>query len=159
DGGTLHFLALGAPSPRGTPVSERPADAPRTTIGCGIMFLNMALARDVGLFDEAYEFGWGDDGELHLRGRLFAYDVLPLPTAAMLHRGKEHGCARAGAQLHHRYRLILTYSSTRTLFILAPSVLLFELALVAVALFKGFSRDWRRALGKIWPPRKELRQT
>lgn len=156
DGSILHFLGLTIRADRARRVSESGLTEPFASFGSGIMLVRMAIAREIGLFDEGYEFGWGDDGEFHIRGRLMGYDVLHHPGAPFLHAAKQHGTKRAYAQLHNRYRFILTYYSRGTLIILLPSLLIFELGLLCALLSMGLGRDWTRAISANWRMRKRL---
>jgi len=156
DGSVLHFLGLTIKANRARRVSESPLTEPFSSFGSGIMLMRMAIARKIGLFDEAYEFGWGDDGEFHVRGRLMGYDVLHHPGAPFLHAAKQHGKKRAYAQLHNRYRFMFTYYSRTTLLLLLPSLLIFELGLICALLAMGLGRDWSRAVSANWRTRKTL---
>jgi GT2 family glycosyltransferase len=156
DGSALHFLGLTMKANSSRRVSKGGPNVPFNSFGSGIMLIRMAIARDIGLFDERYEFGWGDDGELHLRGRLMGYDVLHHPDAPFLHVAKRHGKKRAYAQLHNRHRFILTYYSRGTLLLLLPSLLVFELGLLLALLSIGLGGDWTRAVATNWRMRKSL---
>jgi GT2 family glycosyltransferase len=137
-------------------VSEGAPTEPFASFGSGIMLIRMAIAREIGLFDERYEFGWGDDGEFHIRGRLLGYDVLHHPGAPFFHAAKQHGKKRAYAQLHNRYRFMLTYYSRGTLLLLLPSLLIFELGLFITMLAAGLAGDWIHAVAANWRMRKNL---
>lgn len=156
DGSVLHFLGLTIKANSAKRVSEGGPETPFNSFGSGIMLVRMKIATRIGLFDEGYEFGWGDDGEFHLRGRLMGYDVLHHPGAPFFHSAKQHGKKRAYAQLHNRYRFILTYYSPITLLLLLPSFLIFELGLLLAMLSMGLVGDWARAVAANWRGRKHL---
>ncbi|MGE3746571.1 MAG: glycosyltransferase family 2 protein [Sphingomonadaceae bacterium] len=156
DGSVLHFLGLTMKAHREKRACESPLTEPFSSFGSGIMLMRMAIARKIGLFDEAYEFGWGDDGEFHVRGRLMGYDVLHHPGAPFLHAAKQHGKKRAYAQLHNRYRFMFTYYSRATLVVLLPSLLIFEIGLLCALIAMGLGRDWTRAVSANWRMRKRL---
>lgn len=156
DGSILHFLGLTIKASARKRVSEGGPVEPFTSFGSGIMLIRMEIANEIGLFDESYEFGWGDDGEFHIRGRLMGYDVLHHPGAAFFHTAKEHGKKRAYAQLHNRYRFILTYYSPVTLLLLLPSLMLFEMGLFLAMLAMGMAGDWSHAIAANWRRRKDL---
>jgi GT2 family glycosyltransferase len=120
------------------------------------MLIDVAKGREIGFFDEGYAFGWADDGEFQLRGRLLGYEALHVPRATCLHRVKAHGTRRAYAQIRNRYRLILTYYSWRTLLLTGPSLLLFEGSLMVMSALKGFLPDWKAAVRDTWRSRHDL---
>lgn len=155
DGGAVHFLAVSrrrvAPGAACPPPGE-----PFPSCGSGIMLIDLQRAARIGLFDERYAFGWGDDGELHLRSQLLGATALHVPRACCLHRAKSHGTHRAYAQLRNRWRMMLTYWSARTLCLTLPSVLAFELALAASAARRGFGPQWRAAARDTWRARREI---
>lgn len=138
DGGGLHFLCVSTAVPRGEPVEDLSPSPPRPTIGGGIMLIDRKRSEVVGGFDEGYLMGWGDDGEFHVRGRLAGLEVLQVSTAVARHVERQHGTERALAQVYNRYRLLLTAYSGRTLALLAPALLAFEIGLTAAAAIGGF---------------------
>jgi len=156
DGSVLHFLGLTIKASPAKRIAESNLTEPFPSFGSGIMLVRMEIAERIGLFDEQYAFGWGDDGEFHIRGRLMGYDVLHHPGAPFFHAAKQHGKKRAYAQLHNRYRFILTYYSKTTLLVLLPSLLIFELALFTAMLAMGAVGDWFRAITENWRSRKSL---
>lgn len=156
DGSVLHFLGLTIKASSAKRVAESSLTDPFPSFGSGIMLVRMEIAEQIGLFDEQYAFGWGDDGEFHIRGRLMGYEVLHHPGAPFFHAAKQHGKKRAYAQLHNRYRFILTYYSRATLLVLLPSLLIFELALFAAMLVMGTVGDWFHAVADNWRSRKSL---
>jgi len=70
-----------------------------------------------------------------------------------------HGFGRAEGQIHNRYRFILTMYAGRTLVLLAPVLLAFELALTGLFLVKGLTGAQLRSIAKIWRGRSELLST
>ena len=73
----------------------------------------------------------------------------------MLHDAKRHGVGRAYAQIVNLQRVVLSYFSGRSLLLLAPSLIAFEIALLSVATVKGFAGDYFRALGQTWRSRRD----
>src|SRR5690606_37362166 len=133
DASTLHYLALAADQRRGRPATEGLTPVPRQTVGGGIMLLNCEIARKVGNFDEHYLFGW-QDGELDMRARLLGYLVLQDPYAIGYHIERPGGVRRVLGQLYNRRRFIMICYSARTLLVLSPALLLFELLILAMCL-------------------------
>lgn len=158
DGSYLHYLGLSGRTLRNQRIQDRPIRAPEPTFGCGIMLINMDSVKQVGPFDEGYLWGWGEDAEFQLRGRLFGFRSLYVSDAVCTHESKIHGSRRAFAQMCNRYRLILTVYSMRSLILLAPGLLIFETALTAAGFLKGFWRERFGALAHAWKQRADLRK-
>jgi GT2 family glycosyltransferase len=159
DGAGFHFLGVSTAQPREQPVDTRPVGQPFQSFGCGIMLIDVDNCQRIGMFDELCPFGWGEDGEYHLRARLLGYDALHVQNSVCLHTKKDHELRRGYAQLYNRYRIIFKIYSTRSIILLAPSLLGFEAGTFATAAMKGFLRDYFRAIADTWANRKELGRT
>lgn len=156
DGAQVHFLALTTRSRRGVEVDQGETDEPFESIGSGIMMLDREMAGDMGYFDPAYPFGWGSDGEFHHRARLRGYSCLHVPRAVFRHVAREHGRERSRGQLTNRYRVMATLYDRRTLILLAPVLLAFEVALTLVAAVAGFFGERFTAIRSIWGEREAV---
>ncbi len=160
DVGRVHYLAVSGHSDRGRTVQDvPPSDTPHPTVPGGIAMIDRELARRIGDFDDVYPFGWGCDAEFYIRGDVAGLHSLNRSSALSYHPTPAHGFARAEGQIHNRYRFILTMYAGRTLVLLAPALLLFELALTGLFLLKGLTGAQLRSIGKIWRGRSELMST
>jgi GT2 family glycosyltransferase len=121
-----------------------------------MMLFDLVRARQVGGFDPGYMHAWADDGEYQLRGTLYGFRCLHVPAAAAMHHAKDHGAGRALGQIHNRFRVLLTFYRARTLLVLLPSLLLFELALIAGSLAHGFGGAYFEAVRRTWRERREI---
>jgi len=158
DVGRVHYLAVSGRSERGRTVQEVPPSAtPQPTVPGGIAMIDRELARRIGLFDDVYPFGWGCDAEFYIRGTIAGLHSLHRSDALSYHPVPAHGFGRAEGQIHNRYRFILTAYAGRTLLLLAPMLLLFELALTGLFVLKGLTGVQLRSIAKIWRGRKEVR--
>jgi GT2 family glycosyltransferase len=157
DGAGLHYLCVSTPSARGQRVADRAVSAPRPTIGGGIMLIDREAAGRVGNFDEQFLIGWGDDGEFQLRGRIAGYQVLHVAGGRCLHVEREHSRARVLGQLYNRYRLMYLTYATRTLVLLGPALLFFEVMLTLMSVFKGFAGDRFGSVKMFMADRPQLR--
>lgn len=158
DGGKLHFLCLAAGSSRGRTVSSseiRPP--PRPTIGTGIMLIDKELSARIGDFDEGFVIG-SSDGEYHFRGRIAGYNVLQVPAATIGHLARPHGKSRAFGQLYNRYRMLLIVYSGRTLILLSPALILFEILLTIGSIPGGFFGLRNRAVARLFRERRDIRR-
>ena len=156
DGNGVHFLALGTATRRGTPVAEAGVPAPFPTCGGGIMLLDRSRLRRVGDFDPGYLHAWADDAELQLRGVLYGMRCLHVPAASARHHAKVHGAKRARGQIYNRFRVLLTFYRKRTLLVLLPSLLVFELGLIATSVTHGFFGAYVAASRQAWRERRSI---
>lgn len=156
DGNGIHFLGLGTGNCRGIAVSQVGQLSPYPSYGGGTMMLDLACAKSIGLFDEGYVHAWGDDGELHIRGALYGFKCLHVPTAVSTHRAKEHGTQRAFGQIHNRLRLLCTLCRVRTLILISPSLIFFEMALIVASILRGFVSAYVRAVIATWRKRRDI---
>jgi len=161
DVGRVHFLAVSSRSERGRTVQEvPPSDTPVPTVPGGIAMIDRELARRIGLFDDVYPFGWGCDAEFYVRGTVAGLHSLHVSSALTSHPViSGHGFARAEGQIGNRYRWILTMYSGRTLLLLAPLLLAFEVALTGLFVLKGLTGVQLRCIGRIWRNRAEVKAT
>lgn len=159
DGNGMHFLAMGTGPRRGASINDVGVLAPMPTCGCGIMLLDVALCREIGLFDEGYALGWADDGEFQLRGAMYGYKALHVSAAMCTHEAKQHGARRGFGQFHNRIRVLCTFYRARTLLLLAPSLILFELLLILGSVVGGFAGAYVKAVRKSWAARANLLAT
>ena len=133
-------------------------------VGCGIQLVDMERIAAVGTFDEELAFGWSD-AELHLRLTIAGWSCYVVPTAHIYHQ-RARTSARAYGQFHNRWYIMLESYQLRTLALIAPPLLFFELLLLAYALRSGVGREYLRAyrdifreLGEIRRKRREIQRS
>lgn len=157
-GNAVHFLGVSVGSHRGRLAADLPWNTPIASYGGGIMLLDKAKVEQLGYFDEGYALGWGDDGEMHVRGALAGYKSLHDPLAICLVEVRPHGTTRAFGQYHNRLRFMLVAYGKRTLIALAPGLFLFELMVVLTALATGSISAYFKALKATWQEWGEVRR-
>lgn len=157
----MHFLCW---SEAGGPqfVTDLKAGDLSDGVGCGIGLFNRDVLDEVGGFDEDLVVGWGDDGELHQRMRLFGYRAVSVRDVVIDHNARR-GSPRAFGQVHNRWIMLLKHYRLRSLILFSPSFLLFELLLFVYLQISGergaHSRTLREVLGrrqKILTDRKRI---
>ncbi|MEX0654314.1 MAG: glycosyltransferase family 2 protein [Phycisphaeraceae bacterium] len=156
DGTNLHYLCISGFNARGMARADRPVTPPYTSLAGGNVLLDRSVALWLGGFDERYLFGWGEDAELCLRARIAGFDVLHVADAVGQHVERARGLARAEAQYYNRYRMLLTLYSGRTLLVLAPAMLFFELCLFALSLTKGTAAMHLRVIRRVCREAREI---
>lgn len=117
-------------------------------------------------FDEAF-FLYQEDHDLGLRARALGHEIVWVPEALALHgrgtpglsprREGRHMPERVRLQVVNRWRVLLKNYEARTLVLLAPPLLLYELAQLLGALWLGAAGAWARAARDVLRSLPELR--
>ncbi len=107
------------------------------------------------LFDEDFIFNL-EDHDLGVRANLLGLMTMVVPCARVLHGSGTEGLSyRSGGKvsstrmyclIRNRWWIIIRYFSLRSLIILAPLLLSFELLQMVGVIFKGWGYEWWRAL-------------
>jgi GT2 family glycosyltransferase len=146
-------------SPAGAFGRPREHGAPREVIvvsGACTLFRRDAFL-ELGGFMRAF-FLYYDDADLGWRARIAGKRVVYVPDAAVRH-GYEFGRRERKMFFLERNRLIAVLSNyeARTLVVLAPLLVVFELGVVAVAALQGWLDEKLRAYGSVVELRREIR--
>lgn len=156
-GNQIHYLGIATDAFRGQRrQSEDDSAPPVPTIAGGNVLVDRVSALRLGLFDEEYDFGWGEDSELFARGVYQGLDTLLVPAAVARHVERPKGISRAEAQLYNRHRFILTHYSPAALVLLGPALLVFEACLLSVSVAKGAGGSWARATRRVFADRRGI---
>jgi GT2 family glycosyltransferase len=143
-GHRMHFLGWST-VPRAATVDGARELGEHKAVGCGIQLIDKARSAPVGFFDEDLVLGWGDDGEFHLRLKLAGLGCYTVPSAIVFHR-RVREQSRFYGQLHNRWLILLKDYQWRTLLMIAPALLIYELLLVVLLVAMGTGREYGRAL-------------
>jgi GT2 family glycosyltransferase len=157
DGATAHFVGAMTLLNGYRPVDELPAERTRV-LGCigACYLLDRRRVLDAGGFDEAYFF-YFEDLEFMLRLGARGHDFVCEPAALVFHdRGEgtaglsfrgvgTYPLLRAYLSMRHRWFTILVHYRLRTLLLLLPPLALYEVAVVAFALSRGWAGQWIKA--------------
>jgi len=100
------------------------------------LLVSKPAAEKIGLFDEDYFFG-RTDGEFSFRLTISGYKLYTVPNAICYHRVKKRGLSKLFYQVRNRWYFILTIYSFRTLIVLTPALLAYEISLIVYLLLKG----------------------
>ncbi|MFQ6105307.1 MAG: glycosyltransferase [Candidatus Glassbacteria bacterium] len=136
DGQRIHYTAQSI-APRRDSIVNNSHREPEHTGGGGIFLLDKRCVDEIGGFDEAYHFGWGDDGEYFRRIFISGFGCYHITDAIGYHVAKERTTERAFAHIYNRWRFILITYSTRTIILLIPALIVYELTSMAFLLIKG----------------------
>ena len=109
-------------------------------------------------FDESF-FIYFEDHDFGARTRLLGADVLSVPGARCLHgKGTEglsiramgsYSTARVFHLIRNRWLFLLKNFSLRTLLVLTPLFVVYEVAQLATVVKKGWARHWGRAVWSV----------
>ena len=150
-------------------------DAPLPELGpvdaclSGCLLLDRRQVLEAGGFDEEY-FMLLEDMEFGLRLRSLGHQLIYVPTAVVMHdggdgspglsyRGREpYPEHRAFMTMRNRTRTLLLHYRLRTLIVLAPALLLYELASVAATIRRGWIDAWWRSWQWQWRHVSEIRE-
>jgi GT2 family glycosyltransferase len=168
DASRLHYIGTSISRFRGTSVDMKNA-LPESTAGGGIFLIDRGKAIETGLFDEDYTLGWGDDGEFYYRMKIAGYKTLYIPEAICFHKAKEWSSLRhyrAYGQVRNRWHLLLIAYQLRTLIMIIPALIVYEIFLFLFMTMKGIpllyfkgNIDVIKNLGSIMKKRKTIQAT
>jgi GT2 family glycosyltransferase len=160
DSADCHFLGLMSTRNAGRPAHEVPVTVARTTSLVTACFL-IDRARWLGgpLFDEWFGFNY-EDHDFGVRASVRGHDLLVAPAATVLHgSGTANLSYREGGPvptqrvfflLRNRWSILTKAYALRSLLLLAPVLLCFELFQFAGVASKGWAAQWRAALRSWW---------
>ncbi len=163
DGALVHYLGEAVQLNGGRLIGEV-SDATRavTGLGAGCMLIRGAAWRQVGGFDEYLIFG-SEDGELVQRLLIAGHRAFVVPSAVVLHDYTPRALAAGFHQVRNRWLVMLGLYRLRTLLLLAPPLLVHELAIAAFLLAQGrigtyFRAGWAvlRGLGQVRLKRRRV---
>ncbi|MEZ5905048.1 MAG: glycosyltransferase family 2 protein [Geminicoccaceae bacterium] len=145
DGAIVHYLCEATHHHSGRLVGEVPDETREVTVlGAGCMLLRGAAWREVGGFDEHLVFG-REDGELVQRLLIAGHRAFVVPRAVVRHDYTPRALAAGFYQARNRWLVMLGLYRLRTLLLLAPALLLHELAIAAFFLTQGEFVTYLRA--------------
>ena len=160
DGGSAHYSGLVALRNAGKSAmddTETAVTSVSSLITCCFL-LDRSRWGDDPLFDEDVGM-YGDDHELGLRARLLGHDLLAVPSAVCVHGKGTPGVSiretgrytsrRIRNTIVNRWQVLLKLYEGRTLLLLAPYLVAFELFQLAGCLAFGWGRDWAAAVGEL----------
>lgn len=121
------------------------------------LLVSKPAATAIGLFDEDYFFG-RTDGEFTFRLTISGYQLYTVPEAICYHRVKTRGLSKVFYQVRNRWYFILTTYSLKTLLLLIPAFLVYELCLAIFLIFKGKTTEYFQAIFAIFTSFSRLMQ-
>lgn len=155
DGAVPHFLGLARLEHPDLPVeSVLPGVREIDSLITACFMMDKRKWSDDKPFDEEF-FLYLEDHEFGLRARLLGHRILAVPQARCLHREGTAGVSlratgrysslRVFEMMRNRWQILLKLYQARTLIILSPAFVLFELFQLAGMLKKGWLPTWWKA--------------
>ncbi len=155
DGADSHYLGLMILRHADVPLADRRVEVRtgNSLVTCCFMLDRRRLPEGVR-FDEDY-FYIAEDHDFGLQLRELGCEIVSVPDALVLHGdGTEnlsirqlggYSRLRVFYTIRNRWLVILKHYSARTLLLLAPMLLVYEIAQLAGVIRKGWFREWREA--------------
>jgi hypothetical protein len=157
-GGRIHYLGEAILETANLPGKAAAPDVIPLDFQGGVAFLadrNQLSAEDA--YDEDFFFG-RTDGEFSFRMRLRGKKLVCYPRAIVYHDVKQRGFRYVELQIINRWTMILKTYERRTLVLILPALLLYELMLVVFLAKRGQLRPYRSAVRKLFHEREAIRR-
>lgn len=165
DGADNHYLGLMILHHQDVPKDEAGAEV-RGVDGVVSAAFMVARSRLAGETFDPNFFIYVEDHDFGLRLRLIGAEILSVPAALCLHGDGSDGLSvravgsytsrRAHLLIRNRWLLILKNYTGRTLLVLSPALLAFEVAQLLIAIKKGWLPEWWAALRWLVAHRREV---
>ena len=142
-GGWIHFLCTLITREKPEPGQPRDAIEIFDAVSGAALLIRRPRALEIGGFDGDYFFNW-EDGDFTSRMTLAGYACIHVPGAIAGHRSRPRGTSKVFYQVRNRWYFILKLYSWRTLILIAPMLLLFEILQALFLLKKGAMKEYIR---------------
>lgn len=131
------------------------------------MLVNRKKALSSGGFDESYFF-YHEDLEFSLKLRSLGYSIFCAPEAVVYHdlgagtpglsfRGNTaYPEKRVYFTIKHRLMTLLIHYRLRTLIVLSPILLFYEISMLAVVIKRGWLKSWYKAIASVFENKKQI---
>lgn len=146
EGASLHFVGEAIAKNPNVPIEDALEEEPFSIDAAGgvAYIVDKEKALQIGLFDEDYFFG-KTDGEFTFRLTMSGFRCLTVPRALVYHKVKPRGLSKVFYQVRNRWYLILQTYSLKTIFIIIPALLIYEISTVLFLTAKGALSEYLRA--------------
>ncbi len=157
EGAECHFLGLMMLRHHRTRIDDAPSSSATTgsVVTCAFM-VDRSRWQGGPPFDATFIFNL-EDHDFGIRSRIMGHTLVTVPTATCLHGDGTPGLSYRGGQvqsptrvyclIRNRWRIVLQTYAGRSLLLLAPCLLLYEVFQLAGAAREGWLRSWVRAAG------------
>jgi len=169
EGADCHFLGLMALRRADQPADEAPVETAETqsVVTCAFLVHRGRWGASPP-FDDSFIFNY-EDHDFGVRTRIMGQIVLAVADARVLHgegtaglsfrEGRERSPIRVYCLIRNRWRILLQSFQLRSLVLLAPCLVVYEIVQLGGVVKKGWLAPWLRAVGWIVAnPRTILRR-
>jgi GT2 family glycosyltransferase len=105
-------------------------------VSAGAMLIDCHKAQKIGLFDEDFIFGW-EDGDFTFRMTIAGYPCLVVSKAQVFHKTEKKGIRWIKYQVRNRWWFMLKNYHFRTIVVILPVFLLYQLSIFSFFILKG----------------------
>lgn len=105
-------------------------------VSTGTILVDKDVVLRIHLFDEDISEAWGD-GDFTFRITMAGFSCVIVPQAIVLHEKGLRGLKRAYYQIRNRWFFILRVYSLKTLILVFPMLLMYEIGLIIFLVIKG----------------------
>ncbi len=144
DGVGIYYVGEAILTHPDTPLDEiEKDDTPyRIDVAGGVCYvIDRRKAAEIGYMDESYFFG-RTDGEFTFRLTISGFNCYTVPAAIAYHRVKQRGLGIIFYQVRNRWYLMLQTYSWRTLFMIIPALVLYEVMVAGFLFMQGRINDY-----------------
>jgi hypothetical protein len=150
EGTYIYYLAEAIILNSDTPIEEGISDiTPVQAAGGMTLLIARKPAINIGLFDEDYFFG-RTDGEFTFRISQAGYPIYSVPQAVSYHRVKVRGLSKVFYQIRNRWYFILTTYAWKTILLILPALITYELFLLVFLTLKGQIMEYFKANAQVF---------
>lgn len=149
NGGWNHFLC-------GLSLRKNPAEIRRRrqyeifgVVSGAVLLVDRGVAAKVGFFDEDFFFNM-EDGDFASRLTLSGFHCVNVPAAVAHHASKPRGTSKAYHQVRNRWYFIMKLYDLRTICLLLPFLVAFEIAQGLMLAQKGSLRAYLHGTKDAW---------
>jgi hypothetical protein len=143
NGGWIHYLCALIAREAPDPAQPRPRTETYDAISGAALLVRRSVALGIGGFDGDFFFNM-DDGDFTSRMTLAGYRCINVPAAAAGHRSKPRGTSKVFYQVRNRWYFMFKLYDWRTLILITPMLLLFEILQALLLLKKGAFGEYLR---------------
>ena len=167
DGADNHFLGQQILHSENRPVADEGPVRPIGSLITACFAVERSRLPHDMRFDESF-FIYFEDHDFGVRARLYGKEVLSVPQAHCLHDEGTEGLSlrqlgkyssmRVFCIIRNRWLFLLRNYSGKTLLLLAPLMLIYELAQLIIAIKKGWLGEWWKSVRWIFGNWSEIRE-